>query len=116
MVEKSELVDVVLALQASVQGAPSAGPSAAGASSSSRPPVARSNSTSARNPTTGQMECGICTEPMGAGAAKAQALPGPCGHAFCLDCLLHIARSGARNCPTCRAPFTERSIIKIYAG
>ena len=73
----------------------------------------RTTSMSSRNPRTGLMECGICTEQMGGGAEKSMAAA-PCGHAFCYDCLIAV---GAHNgkCPTCRKEFTEAQIIKIYS-
>lgn len=40
----------------------------------------------------------------------------PCGHMFCEDCIELNLRSRQRNCPMCRAKFTQQEGIKLHWG
>ncbi|KAI0692509.1 hypothetical protein BC835DRAFT_1356996 [Cytidiella melzeri] len=38
----------------------------------------------------------------------------PCGHVFCLECLLNLRTHGKCQCPTCRASFNARETHKMF--
>lgn len=126
-IPKPDFIEIVMGLQASMQyenkpqvGSTTTSYSASytnmqsGGSSASAGGTATLNP-SGVNPATGLMECGMCFEPMGGGAARQLAVP-PCGHAYCYECLVKVARQpGGAKCPGCRKPFTEQSITRVYS-
>ncbi|KAL4525593.1 hypothetical protein Ndes2437A_g04043 [Nannochloris sp. 'desiccata'] len=113
-IPRDEFVDMALAVQTSLA-------QQASSPSASLPPQApssktwgRTGSLSSRNPETGLMQCGICSEEMGGGAEKSMAAA-PCGHAYCYDCLVQV-----RNAPGTMAPskllFFAAMCIALCAG
>ena len=119
VLEKSERVELVWAVQESSQVEAGKGSSGSGSGSGApaQPsrgphPLCRSPSGSRRNPTTGLMECGICSEAMGAGTALPMATA-PCGHMYCQECWLRTA-AVQHKCPSCRRPVAPSHVIKLY--
>ena len=53
--------------------------------------------------------CRICFEKFG--EMHPEAAIYPCGHMACYYCLSTLPQ---KQCPTCRAPFTQRKILKLY--
>ena len=127
---RSELEDLILAVQQSLQEAPKPvkmpqtpaprrSQSPESSMRPSAPPMPRDQDTSTSRPTTstagrGLAECSICRDPMGGNAAKPMACVAMCGHSACLECLERIAEQPRSRCPRCRKDFKASEIRRIY--
>jgi hypothetical protein len=129
-----ELVETILALQASAAPppAPEPGPHDDHDLQRSAPPAPSSVTGSGGKqggapppappqppPPANQLECALCLEAMGPGTNKPMAAP-KCGHVACEPCLHRVdslAAAGQRRprCSVCRTVFTRADIIRIYA-
>jgi hypothetical protein len=119
-VEMATLLEVVMASEVEAE-AVRLTPAAEASPTPSAPPAPpafrrQGSSFSRRNPACGGgLECGLCCEIMGGGAARAAAAP-RCGHVFCLPCLERLAagEAGASVCPTCRAPLRAADVKRLF--
>ena len=123
--DKSELVALIIAVQASLAtperpapaaaahaapSAPSAPPAPRGAGAETRRPLQRT--TSRTNPATNHRECGVCCAPMGPPTERQMATAG-CGHMYCALCW-EKAVDQYQRCPACRARVRHADIIIVY--